>query len=145
MHWHEQYDKEHQPTMAQIGAYVASPLWDALTGHLHNTYGITPRIAYSGCSMEQNRWKGWNIKYQKGGKSLCTLYPKQGHFLALLPLSLLEMSEAEVLVDTCSPYTQRLFHRTACGHSGKSLAFEVTVQNVVEGIKRLMLLRLAKR
>ena len=22
-------------------------------------------------------WKGWNVKYQKSGKSLCTLYPKR--------------------------------------------------------------------
>ena len=61
--------------------------------------------------MDGGYWKGWNVKYKKSGKSLCTLYPKQGYILALMPVGLREMNEAELLMPSCTQYTRTLFEQ----------------------------------
>ena len=55
------------------------------------------KIAYSNCAMDNNVWRGWNIKYQKSGKSLCTIYPQQGYFLALVPCKSFEVRSDDTL------------------------------------------------
>ncbi|MDD3269986.1 MAG: DUF3788 family protein [Syntrophomonadaceae bacterium] len=42
------------------------------------------KTTYSRCSMQ----KGWNVKYHKSGKSLCTLYPEKEAFIVLIVIKL---------------------------------------------------------
>jgi len=85
---YEVFSKEHQPTEAEIKDFVGTEfftLFADLDNHLRESYKIKPKLAYSSCAMDNNIWRGWNIKYQKSGKSLCTVYPQQGYFLVLVP------------------------------------------------------------
>jgi len=93
--------------------------------------------------MQKGIWKGWNVKYKKNGKSLCTLYPKQRYILSLVPIRVREMNEAELLIPLCVEYTQNLFKQTDSGHNGKSLAFVVENENVLQDMKKLIALRAA--
>jgi len=138
MQWNELFDKEHQPSDSQIKEFVGTPLWDDLDAHLQQAHKVKPKLAYSNCAMDKGMWKGWNIKYKKSGKALCTLYPKRGHFLLLMPIGLREMDEAQLLMPLCTQYTQYLFEQSATGRFGKSLAFEVEDENVVRDIKGLI-------
>jgi len=82
---YEVFNKETQPTESEIKEFVGTELFTDLDNHLRENYKIKPKLAYSGCAMDNNIWRGWNIKYQKSGKSLCTIYPQQGYFMALVP------------------------------------------------------------
>lgn len=82
---YEVFNKENQPTEAEIKDFVGTALFSDLDNHLRDNYKVKPKLAYSGCAMDNNVWRGWNIKYQKSGKSLCTIYPQQGYFLVLVP------------------------------------------------------------
>ena len=82
MQWSELFDEAHEPLDNQIKEFVDNPLWDELADYLQQTYNVEPKLLYSGCSMQKGFWRGWNVKYKKSGKSLCTLYPKQGYFIA---------------------------------------------------------------
>ena len=82
---YEVFNKETQPTESEIKDFVGTELFTDLDNHLRENYKIKPKLAYSGCAMDNNIWRGWNIKYQKSGKSLCTIYPQQGYFMALVP------------------------------------------------------------
>ena len=82
---YEVFNKENQPTDAEIKSFVGTELFSDLDNYLRESYKVKPKLAYSGCAMDNNIWRGWNIKYQKSGKSLCTIYPQQGYFLALVP------------------------------------------------------------
>ena len=62
--------------MEQIAAAVGSSLWQRTCIFLQSSYGSVPLIQYSGCSAAP----GWNVKYRKGGKALCTLYPDDSFF-----------------------------------------------------------------
>jgi len=143
--WSERFDSEHKPLDSQIKEFTATSLWDDLTDYLQQNCSIKPKLSYSNCLMQEGAWKGWNVKYKKSGKSLCTLYPKQGYFVALIPIGTREIDEAEALMPLCTEYTQNLFKQTASGHSGKSLAVEVKSEDILRDAQNLIALRLLQK
>ena len=146
MQWSELYTKENEPSESQIREFVSAPLWDDLDSFLKVEYKIKPKVSYSSCAMDKGMWKGWNVKYKKSGKSLCTLYPKQGYILALVPIGAGEMNEAELLMPLCTQYTQNLFKQQAgSGYKMMMLAFEVKSEDVLRDMKSLIALRVDSR
>ena len=141
MQWSELFPKGREPSHNQIREFVDTRLWDRLTHDLEQTYGVQPKLFYSNCSMQNGMWAGWNVKYMKSGKALCTLYPKQGYFLSLVPIGLREMNEAELLMSSCTDYTRNLFGQTVAGHQGKSMAFEVKDDEILQDVIKLIALR----
>ena len=141
MEWHTLYSKEMQPTQEQIAQYVESPLWQELNSHLSQTYKIAPKMDYSDCLMDNGFWRGWNVKYKKSGKSLCTLYPKQGRFIALVVVGAKESAEADLLIPLCDEYTQALYNQTKTHMGGKFLTIEVTSESILRDLMQLTALR----
>jgi len=97
---YEVFTKETQPTETEIKEFIGaeiSTLFTDLDNHLREQYKIKPKLAYSSCAMDNNIWRGWNIKYQKSGKSLCTIYPQQGYFLVLIPGKHFEVRTVETV------------------------------------------------
>jgi hypothetical protein len=73
--------------------------------------------------------KGWNVKYRKGGRALCTLYPMSGFFLALVHRR--ERAGGRGTSDAIhEPLHRELFQRTAAFMGGKWLMLEVTSRTV---------------
>jgi AraC family transcriptional regulator len=91
--------------------------------------------------MQKGFWKGWNVKYKKGGKSLCTLYPKQGYFISLVVVGAKESAEAEMLIPMCDEYTQELYSQTTFATGGKWLMIEVRNENILRDVITLIALR----
>jgi len=143
--WSELFDDRHAPLDNQIKEFVDTPLWDNLADYLQQTYNVQPKLFYSGCSMHNGLWKGWNIKYKKSGKPLCTLYPKQGYYISSVAIGFREMDEAELLISQCTEYTRNLFKHTATGYNGKSLAIDVKNENILQDVKNLIALRVGSR
>ena len=108
MDWNVLYSKEKSPSLEQVTEYINNSLWTDFNNRIQSTYRIRPCIEHSRCSMQA----GWNIKYKKGGKSLCTLYPMQGYFIALVVVGSRELTEAEFLMPQCSDYVQTVFKNT---------------------------------
>jgi len=96
---YEKFDKATQPTEIEIRNFMGVSLFEDLDSHLCDVYKVKPKYSYSSCSMDNNIWRGWNIKYQKSGKSLCTIYPQQGYFLALIPGKSFEVRNEETLCE----------------------------------------------
>jgi len=140
MLWNESFDREHEPSETQIKEFINTQLYEDLDGYLRQTYKVKPKPAYSSCNMDDGLWKGWNVKYKKNGKSLCTLYPKHGYLHLLLPVGAREMTEAELLMPTCTEYTQELFKRSGTNDS-KSLGFEIRDETVLHDVMGLIEIR----
>lgn len=143
MQWSELFGPEQEPSVKDVREFVGTPLWDDLATSLQQTYGVQPTLFYSGCSMREGFFKGWNVKYRKSGKALCTLYPKQGYFCALIAVGAKEAAAADLLIPLCDAYTQDLYSRTESGAAGKSLPVEVTDENILRDVKNLIALRAA--
>jgi len=131
--------KTEETTMAftAISKQVHSPLFDSLCSYLEETYQVKPVVEFSKCTMQY----GWNVKYKKGGRSLCTLYPQEGSFLALVVIGTREMAEAEILLPFLTEYVQQAFAETKTGMQQKWLMIEVKNTEVLEDVKQLVALR----
>lgn len=145
MQWSELYTKDNEPSESQIRDFVNTALWDDLDSHLRQEYNVKPKVAYSGCSMDNGMWKGWNVKYHKSGKSLCTVYPKRGYIQSLVPVSYQDLGEVELMLPTFTEYTQDLFNKSAAGRTGKSLAFMVEDEAVLHDMKNIIALRVGAK
>lgn len=136
----DKLDQSQEPTMEMIEGFVQFSLWDELCRHIETTYKTIPSISYSGCKMAGD-WKGWNVKYRKSGKSLCTLYPKRGYFTVLLVIGERERNEAEFSLPFLTPYLQALYQNTPDGMGQKWLVIEVHDRAVLEDVKKLVAIR----
>ena len=137
MNWLEAYPKSEEPSLEQIEAFIASPLWNGLCSWAEGAYSIAPKVEYSTCSGAP----GWNVKYKKSGRALCTLYPDRGQFTALVTIGAKEATEAELLLPTCSDYIRELFARTQMFNGARWLMIHVTDERVLEDVKQLIRLR----
>lgn len=137
MKWDNLYGQSNQPTLDNIREYVHLELWQELNSFLQNTYHIQPKLQYSQCSMQP----GWNLKYQKSGKSLCTLYPMENYFIALIVIGYKEMNEAELLMPLCSKYTQTLYQKTPSSIGSRWLMMSVTDRSILEDVINLIQIR----
>lgn len=137
MEWNLLYSNEKIPTLNQVGDYVDSPLWTEFNNRIQMCYQIEPNMEYSRCSMQ----RGWNIKYKKSGKSLCTLYPMSKYFIVLVVIGDKEMQEAEFLVQLCSSYVQDVFKNTKTGQGQKWLMIDVRDKRTIDDVFTLIGLR----
>ena len=144
MEWSEAFGSEHQPEPGQVKEFVGTPLWDELADYLQQTYNVQPNVSYSCCAMDKGFWKGWNVKYKKSGKALCTLYPKKGYFVALVVMGAKELADADILIQFCDEYTQELYRQTEVSMGGKWLAINVTSERILSDVKNLIGLRVKK-
>jgi hypothetical protein len=137
MDWNMLYSNVTPPTWEQVTEYICSPLWADFNERIQSAYQIKPCMEHSRCSMQA----GWNIKYKKSGKSLCTLYPMEGYFIALVVIGSHELAEAELLVPLCSGYVQTVFNSTKSGNGQKWLMLDVRDGETAEDIFSLINLR----
>lgn len=137
MEWANLYGADKQPTEAQIKAFVNTPLWERLDDFLREGYKIEPTIRYSGCSGQP----GWNVKYQKSGRSLGTLYPMDGFFIALVVIGAKEQGEAELIIPSCTAHVQELFNSAAAVSGACWLMIQVTDEEICSDVERLVQLR----
>lgn len=137
MEWSNLYRPSNKPALDKISEYVNNELWQYLNYFLQSAYHIQPKLVYSQCSMQ----RGWNLKYQKSGKSLCTLYPMENYFIALIVIGNKEMDEAELLMPLCSIYTQELYKKTASSTGGRWLMVNVTDRPILDDVINLIQIR----
>ena len=137
MDWNLLYSNVTPPTWEQVTEYIGSPLWAEFNERIQSAYQIKPCMEHSRCSMQA----GWNIKYKKGGKSLCTLYPMQGYFIALVVVGSRELTEAEFLMPQCSDYVQTVFKNTKTGNGQKWLMLDVKDREIMDDVFSLINLR----
>lgn len=138
MSWSQAYTQEITPNLEQIEAYIDSSYWGELLKFIEHTYHLEPSIEYSKCSAA----RGWNVKYKKGNRSLCTLYPAKGSFTCMIAIGNKEVLEAELLLPSCSSYLQDLYQNTNACNGSRWLMINVTSKVILEDVKKLMYIRM---
>lgn len=141
MNWNQLYPKDFPPDRAAISDYIGSPLWDKLCAHLESCYGVSPKVEHSICSGAP----GWNVKYKKSGRALCTLYPNHGFFTCLVSVGNREAMEAELLLSRCTETVLNLYWDTKPFNGGRWLMIPVTSAETLEDVKRLIALRVLRK
>lgn len=134
MEWDKLFSWDTQPDIKQITAYVDNPLWSNLCKCLEETYGVVPKIEYSRCSAKP----GWNVKYKKSSRALCTLYPESGYFTCMVSIGMKEALEAEGLLVTCTAYVKELYAAANSMNGSRWLMIEVTDERILADVKELI-------
>ena len=109
------------PTLDEISECTHNPLFLIFCTEIREKYRCKEKIEYSSCSWEP----GWNVKFKKSGRSLCTLYPKEGYFTVLVVIGRNEKSTVERILKQCTPYIQEIYDQTTEGNGQKWLMIDL--------------------
>ena len=137
MEWSERYKIGEEPTLDEINSFVNNKLWLEIVSFMQDNYQSLPKITYSKCAAQS----GWNVKFKRKGKSLCTLYPMPGYFIALVVIGNKETTETELLLPSLTEYTQKLFASTRFSCGGRWLMMHIDTPEVLEDLKKLAIVR----
>jgi hypothetical protein len=135
--WSGLYGPEVMPDETQISAFINSGLWRDLNEYIQSAYGVAPAYSYSKCPAQ----KGWNVKYQKAGRSLCTLYPMNGYFIALVTIGAKEQAEAELVLNDCCDDVRDLYARAVPCNGSRWLMIAVKDNAILRDVKTLIAVR----
>lgn len=141
MNWNEIYTIDKKPSANEISEYIDNPLWSELTEFIENLYSVEPHIEHSVCSFAP----GWNVKYKKGSKSICTLYPNKNYFTCLVCVGSKEVVEVELLLPTLEEYTQELYKTSGSLNGTRWLMIDVTNSKILNDIKLLISIRVKNK
>ena len=114
-------DKSTCPTLEEIGEYVRNPVFMLLCSEIKDTYQCSEKIEYSSCSWE----KGWNVKFKKAGKSLCTIYPREGYFTVLVVVGKKEKMPVEEMLSDCTEELRDIYRQTQEGNGQRWLMIDL--------------------
>jgi hypothetical protein len=133
----DKLDQSKPPDLQAVAEYIASPLWPGFLVGMEEGYQLRPEPSYSRCSMLM----GWNFKFRKAGRALCTVYPMAGYFSALVALGSKEAEAAEQLLPSLSAYTQKVHAESRPLNGTRWLMLEVTAPEILDDLRQLLALR----
>ena len=114
-------DKGVCPAIEEIGEYVGNPVFMDFCTEIKNVYNCKEKIEYSSCSWE----RGWNIKFKKSGKNLCTIYPREGYFTVMIVIGRKEKESVEEILPECTAELQTLYSQTKEGNGQRWLMIDL--------------------
>lgn len=134
-------DKNYSPVLEEIGEYIRNPLFQEFYSELKETFQCREKIEFSSCSWE----RGWNIKFKKSGKTLCTIYPRENYFTAMLVVGRKEKEPFEAILPECSTEMQEIYRQTKEGNGQRWLMLDLQDKGgLYRDALRLAALRAAK-
>lgn len=110
-------NKEYCPTLEEMEEYISNPVFSQFCADIKTEYHCNEKIEFSSCSWEF----GWNIKFKKAGKNLCTIYPREGYFTVLVVIGSKEKDAVEAILPECTAELRDIYHQTESGNGQKWL------------------------
>lgn len=114
-------DKEYCPTLEEIGEFIHNAVFLEFCAEIRELYHCKEKIEFSACSWEY----GWNVKFKKSGKSLCTMYPRDGYFTVLVVIGEKEREAVEAVLHECTPELREIYEQTELGNGQKWLMIDL--------------------
>lgn len=133
-------DASHKLAFEELSGYIEEPAlswWVDLNDFLQNTCKAKPKMSFSKCSMQ----KGWNVKYQKSGKSLCTLYPEKESFIVLIVIKLEMIPIIEAMKNDFEPVVLNLVKSARPFNGTKWLMIRVENEDILKSVRELLVLK----
>ncbi len=141
MPWYELYDETQRPTREQLAEYIANPLWEQLCSWIETTYQSEMLLQYSKCSIE----RGWNIKYRKGSRAICTMYVREGYVTCMVSIGSKQLAAMEEYLETCTSAVQQLYRDTPLYNGGKWMVIDLTSAEILEDVQGLLRIRMNRQ
>ena len=131
-------DPGRRPELAEIGEAVRNPVFMRFCAEIMEKYRCKEKIEYSGCSWET----GWNVKFRKAGKTLCTIYPREGYFTVMIVVGTKEKASVEAILPECTAELNQIYNRTEEGNGQRWLMIDLEDQDgLFHDVLRLIRIR----
>lgn len=128
-------DMNYVPNLEDLSGFIRNPLFDELCTKLETVYKAKYTIDFSKCSWEY----GWNMKFKKSGKTLCTVYPRENYFTALVVVGTKEKEAVEQILPELSSEIQNVYHQTKEGNGQRWLMIDLEDEGeIYEDVLRLI-------
>lgn len=124
-----------------IFTYMKEPAltwWTTLNTFIQQRFKASPKLNYSSCSLQ----RGWNVKYHKSGRSLCTLYPEKETFTVLIVLKLELANLVALREDTFDPQVIDIVKAVRPLNGTKWLMIPVENEVIVKDIQELLIMKM---
>lgn len=118
-------DKSCCPTLEEIGGYIRTPVFLQFCSQMKEGFQCKEKIEFSSCSWEP----GWNIKFKKSGKTLCTIYPRESYFTVMVVVGRKEKETLEAILPECTAQIREIYDRTEEGNGQKWLMIDLEDQD----------------
>lgn len=118
-------NKNIQPTLEELKEVIRCSAFKTLCADMNERYQALVKIEFSSCSWAY----GWNIKFKKAGKTLCTVYPQDGFITVLVVVSEKEKNSVEAIFDTLHPTLQEIYKNTEEGNHQRWLMIDLEDDN----------------
>lgn len=134
-------DKTICPSLTEIAQCVKNPIFMQFCSKVKDIYQCSETMEFSACSWEP----GWNIKFKKAGKTLCTVYPRELYFTVMVVVGKKEKDAVEAILPDCAPELQNLYHKTKEGNGQRWLMIDVEdADRLYSDLFRLIQIRRSK-
>lgn len=131
-------DAGYCPTLDEIGEYVRNGVFDRFCAAVKKRFQTEECVDFSSCSLE----RGWNVKFKKAGRALCTIYPKESCFTVMVVVGRKEKEAVEAMLSQSSPQIREIYNQTREGNGQKWLMIPIEDEDLVyEDVFRLMEIR----
>lgn len=128
-------DKNNKPTETEVLKTIgrALPAWTRINTYINTTFKAKAEYKFYGKNY------GWALRYIKSGKSFIALYPVENKFTAQIILNKKQIEQAQKL--ELKQKIKNLIQSTPEIHEGKWLYIEVTTENELFDLEKLLMIR----
>lgn len=131
-------DRQYPPTLDEVSDFINNSLFMEFCSQIKEKYHCSEKIEFSSCSWEY----GWNVKFKKSGKNLCTVYPREGFFTVLVVIGQKEKDSVERILPECTPELRNIYTQTQAGNGQKWLMIDLEDKdNLFDDTLRLIEIR----
>lgn len=114
-------DRDQCPTLEMIGDAIGNPLFLEFCAAIKEKYRCCEKIEFSTCSME----RGWNVKFKRSGRALCTIYPRRSYFTVMIVIGRKEKAPFEAILPDCTAALQQIYGLTREANGQKWLMIDL--------------------
>lgn len=126
------------PTLEEIGEYVRNQVFMEFCSEIKDAYQCAVKIEFSSCSIEP----GWNVKFKKAGKTLCTVYPREGYVTVMVVAGRREKASVEAALPECTAALRDIYRQTREGNGQRWLMVDLEDKGgLYDGLLRLIQIR----
>lgn len=133
-------DFSYIPTEYEMSNYINNELWNKFCEFIKSNYNVNPRFEFSKCSLEY----GWNVKFKKGNKTLCTVYPRENYFCVMIVIGKKEKEQFENMLYNFCIEIQEIYKTTKECNNQKWLMIDLEDEDrKYEDVKKMLNIRVS--
>jgi hypothetical protein len=87
---------------------------------------------------------GWNVKYKKGSKAICTLYPREDYYAILIVLNSIDIEWFKGIRANFTDHVLNRYDNSGMMNGTKWVMLDITDDAILNDVKSIIKLKMEK-